>query len=311
MKRVLVTGAAGFVGRHALPRLVEDGFEVHAVTSRRLPVDPGRSTWHRADLLDADQRAAVLDAAAPDAVLHLAWCAKPPSYWTDPANLRWLTASLELARAFGDAGGKRFVGAGTCAEYDWSAGHCVERATPLAPSSLYGAAKAACGTVLEKYGEQSGLSFAWGRLFFLFGSGDARSRLLPSIVAAIEDGRPARCLAGEHVRDFISVEDAASALVALLRSSATGPVNIASGVPMKVGDFARAVAETLGRPDLLVVEPGPEKDAVLTADTRRLNEEVGWRQQAGTSTRIEDAVRWWRTCPSADPQPKTGDMDCA
>src|SRR5688572_6363850 len=148
MKRVLVTGARGFLGRSVAAQLAAAGYEVHAVTSTRAPARSPYA-WHRADILDAADRERVIDGAGADALLHLAWSAKPPGYWTDPDNLRWLAASLELVVAFARRGGARVVGVGTCAEYDWRAGHCVERSTPLVAASLYGTAKGACGTVLE------------------------------------------------------------------------------------------------------------------------------------------------------------------
>jgi nucleoside-diphosphate-sugar epimerase len=291
MKRIIVTGARGFVGRHAIPLLVEAGCEVHAVTSGE-PSGAGGCTWHTVDLLDTASTEDVIASLRADALLHLAWTAQPPGYWTDPANLRWVSATLELVRAFAEHGGERFVGAGTCAEYDWSAGHCVEGATPLRSSSLYGSAKAACGMVLDSYGRSTGLSVAWGRLFFLFGPHDAPSRLVPSLVTAFAAGEPARCRTGNHVRDFIFAGDAAAALTALLLSDVTGPVNIATGTPMRVADVARAVADCVGRPELLTVEPGDSRDAVVTADVSRLRTEVRWQPGADTITRIHETVRW-------------------
>ena len=70
-----------------------------------------------------------------------AWNVTPGQYWTSPENHAWRTATAALARAFYDAGGRRFVGAGTCAEYDWSGGLCDELTTPLEPATLYGEAK--------------------------------------------------------------------------------------------------------------------------------------------------------------------------
>ena len=293
MSRVLVTGARGFVGRHVTSALVAMGHEVHGVSTRD-PGDAARCTWHRTDLLDAAERRALIAAVRPDALVHLAWCAKPPDYWSDPENMTWLTASLELVRAFAESGGTRVLGVGTCAEYDWARGYCTERATPLAPTSLYSAAKAACGALLEHYGRRAGLSIAWARLFFLFGPHDSPLRLIPSLVTTLENGEPARCTAGSHVRDFLFVEDAASAIVAVLDSSVTGPINIASGAPVRVGDIARDVADRVGRPDLLTVEAGPAEPAFVAANVNRLSHEVGWHPKHRLESALDETVRWWR-----------------
>jgi nucleoside-diphosphate-sugar epimerase len=295
MNRVLVTGGRGFVGRHVTSALVAMGHEVHAVASRETGGDSGCS-WHRTDLLDTTDRRALIASVRPDALVHLAWCARPPHYWSDPENVTWLTASLDLVRTFAEAGGTRMVGAGTCAEYDWTqGGYCTERATPIVPSSLYAAAKAACGSVLEHYGRETGLSVAWARLFFLFGPHDSPLRLIPSLVTTLASGEPARCTSGNHVRDFLFVEDAASAIVALLDSPVTGPINIASGAPARVGDIARAVADRLGRPDLLTVEAGPAEPAVVAGNVNRLWHEVGWRPKHDLQSALDETVRWWRS----------------
>jgi nucleoside-diphosphate-sugar epimerase len=292
MTRVLVTGAHGFVGRYVTSALIASGHDVHAVASEKLP-DDRRCDWHSADLLDPAARRALLASTRPDALVHLAWCAKPPRYWDDPENLTWLAASLDLVRAFREWGGTRVVGAGTCAEYDWTQGYCTERMTPIVPASLYSAAKAACGTVLEQYGRETGLSVAWGRLFFLFGPHDSALRLIPSLAATLGSGQPARCRAGNHVRDFLYVQDAASAIVALLESTVTGPVNIASGAPVRVADIARGVADRVGRADLLTIDDGPTDHAFVAGNITRLQHEVGWRPSCDFQAALDETVRWW------------------
>ena len=276
MKRVLVTGGRGFIGRHVLSALDASGYDVHAVTSG-VPPDQGSVVWHRGDLLDQAQRIAIVRAVGAEGLVHLAWCAKPPRYWNDPDNIGWAAATLDLVRAFAEAGGSRVVGAGSCAEYDWQHGYCVERLTPVAPRTLYGTAKAACGSLLDAFGAEAGISIAWGRLFFLFGPGDSPERLIPSVIDQLLGARTAHVRTAGHVRDFLYVADAAAALGALLHSTVTGPVNIGSGVARRVGDVAEAVAAKVGRRDLLRMDEGPAEDAFVVASVARLRDEVGWR----------------------------------
>ena len=299
MTKVLVTGARGFVGRHVLDALARFDVEIHAVAASAPPRGSDRHTWHEADLLDPVQREQLVAAVGADTLLHLAWCAKPPDYARHPDNLRWASATLELARAFEANGGTRMVGVGTCAEYDWRYGFCTENLTPLAGSTLYGVAKAAVGQVLEAYAAETGLSIAWGRLFFLLGPHDSPLRLVPSLVRDLNAGRPARCVAGSHVRDFLHVSDAGSALVALLRSGVTGAVNIASGSPVRLADVALGVAQRLGRGDLLSIDRGPSLNALVAANVSRLRDEVGWTPTRDFPAALDDTVAWWSSDAAA------------
>src|SRR3989442_8434630 len=158
MKRVLVTGATGFIGRHVLGPLVERGFDVHAVT-HAAPLSTGSAcTWHVLDLLDTAHIAPLMQAVRPSHLLHLAWYAVPGQYWTALENFAWVQAGLELLRRFHEAGGVRVVMAGTCAEYDWTYGYCSERITPTRPHTLYGTCKLALQSILEVYAREAHLS---------------------------------------------------------------------------------------------------------------------------------------------------------
>ena len=122
MKTVLLTGASGFVGRHCLRFLAEEYDEVHAVSSRELPLSSDKIVWHRVDLLESAPLSELMSQVRPTHLLHFAWIVTPGVYWSSPDNFRWVQASLELLRLFGENGGKRVVTAGSCAEYDWNYG---------------------------------------------------------------------------------------------------------------------------------------------------------------------------------------------
>ena len=118
MKRALVTGGTGFIGRHTLPELVARGFEVHVAGRSKPSADfPSDVTFHECDLLDTGAASLLTARLAPTHLLHLGWYAKPGLFWTSLENLRWVAASLNLYLAFAKAGGTRAVMAGSCAEY--------------------------------------------------------------------------------------------------------------------------------------------------------------------------------------------------
>jgi len=280
-----------------LPTLLANGYEVHAVSSKAAPEDRSGARWHEVDLLEPGRAAELVDKVRPTHLLHLAWYAVPRKYWTSPENLRWVQASLNLLQVFASRGGRRIVAAGSCAEYDWRYGYCSEQVTPLLPATLYGACKHSLQIMLESFARQTGLSAAWGRIFFLYGPGEYQTRLVASVIGSVLKSEPAPCSHGRQVRDFLYVQDVADAFVALLESDVSGPVNIASGRPVALKDIIYEIAEKAGRQDLIRLGalPAPENEpGLLVADTSRLSNEVGWSPGYNLNQGLEETISWWK-----------------
>ncbi len=300
-KRVLVTGGRGFVGRPCIDRLIADGWRIDAVTSRSMPPIERQPAvrWHFCDLLDPVASRALIEVAQPTHLLHLAWHMGADVYGS-PENHRWVAASLELLRAFSDAGGQRAVFAGSCAEYDWSdGGVCSEASTPLRPASTYGQCKHALADLFEDFvGRDDTPSGAWARLFFLFGPHEQPKRLIASVIRSLLRGETARCSHGQQRRDYLFTLDAADALVTLLASDVSGAINIGSGQPTRLEDLIRGVARQLDRDDLIelgaIAVPEDEPPLIL-ADVRRLQEELGWQNKWQLDAALEHTIEWWRT----------------
>jgi nucleoside-diphosphate-sugar epimerase len=286
-RRVLVTGAGGFVGRQAVPLLRNRGFDVHAFNHAQ------------ADLLAPGVPAALIERVRPTHLLHLAWNATPGRFWTAPDNLDWVAASLALFRAFASTGGERAVGTGTCAEYDWSYSELDEAATPCVPSTLYGIAKDSLRRLLEA--SPDGVRLAWGRVFFLYGPHEAPTRLVPDVVNSLLAGREALCGEGFVERDFMHVADAAAALVALLECDVVGPVNIASGLCLPVRDVIQKIALQIGRPELvrLGARPTPITEPPrLAAAIHRLARDVGFGPLRTLDEGLAETIAWWNATRS-------------
>ena len=212
-------------------------------------------------------------------------------------NIRWVEGSLRLLRAFHKTGGERVVMAGTCAEYDWKYGYCSEEVTPLTPSTLYGTCKNATQYVLKEYSKATGLSSAWGRIFFLFGPHENPDRLVPSVILNLLNNKEAPCSHGHQIRDFLYVKDVATAFVALLASDVQGPVNIASGNPVALKDIILSIADQLDRKDLVRLGALPQKEnepPILLGDTKRLSEELMWHPQYDLDRGIRETIEWWK-----------------
>ena len=298
MSRVLVTGGNGFIGRHVLPLLAANGVEVHAVCQAHTPTTAdSRVRWHQADIFDRQQVKALVRHTQADQLIYLAWYTTPPRYWEASENTLWVEASVRLFQEFADAGGKRVLAIGTCAEYDWSGGYCIEDSTPLAPLSLYGQSKRALQAALAQIAASSGISAAWARLFFPYGPGEHPSKLVTHIATALLRGQRASCSTPEQKRDFIYVTDVASAIVAIFKSSFAGAINIGSGVPVTVREIAEKVANKIGRVDLLefkAPDPSSKVSPLVVADVGKLRELIHWTPVCSLDEGIAKTIEYCR-----------------
>jgi len=290
-ERWLITGASGFIGRAALPWLVNIGAEIHAV-SRHLRTVGSRSqdalnprsgiTWHACNLLNPTESSALVRWLKPSVLIHAAWYVEHGEFWDSAQNDLWLDASIALGRSFVEAGGKRLIGIGTCAEY-------AEAATdddlpwpetrPVRPATRYGQAKAELHHQWQELSTSSGgTGLAWARLFHVFGPGEHSARLVPSLVSALLAGQPALCSSGRAIRDYASANYVAHAIAAIAASSVNGAINVGSGRGCRIADLALLLAQKIGRPDLLRLGALPDRlpeVPVMVADTSRLCREVG------------------------------------
>jgi nucleoside-diphosphate-sugar epimerase len=303
-KRVLVTGAGGFIGRWSVAPLLAKGYEVHAVLSGGVPNTPIElqgATLHVADLLDESRADALLERVMPTHLLHFAWIATPGVYWQSPDNSRWLDASEHLLRRFRALGGIRAVMAGSCVEYDWSKGGvCEERSSPLADatrSSPYAAAKIALQKGLAEFAEEEHLSAAWGRIFFQYGPYEHPDRLVPSVIRHLLMNQEALCTHGRQIRSFLHVADVGAAFAGVLDSEIQGPVNIGSDDRIALADLIERIAREIGRPDLIRLGariPPTEEPPLLVPDIRRLRDEVPWQPRFTLAAGLSDTIAWWR-----------------
>lgn len=299
MKTVLLSGAGGFVGRTAIQPLLDRNFEVHAITSKSFEQSNPNLYSHRVDLLDEIATERLIREIRPSHLLHFAWYVEHNKLWEAKENLKWLRASSSLFRSFVNNGGNRVVVSGTCAEYDWShaSDDLSEISSPTRPTTLYGQSKHELLIDLTSYSKSVRMSFAWGRLFFLFGPFESEARFVPYIIRSLLKGQVAECMFPDHVRDLMFVEEAGRAFVELLDSKIQGPVNIASGEPRRLEDIARSIARLLDRENLLKLgsyaasEREPQR---LTADVTRLRKELNFSEKSDLTVNLNETITWWR-----------------
>jgi nucleoside-diphosphate-sugar epimerase len=308
-RRVLVTGASGFIGRNSLRPLLARGYEVHAVSGR-----PGAADLlvqfpsvhrHVVDLLDSRAADALIATVTPSHLLHFAWIATPGIYWTSADNARWLEQSKSLLDAFIRNGGVRAVMAGSCAEYDWSrAAVCDEVSTPLAdavgaaaPPSPYALGKLALERALTATARRAGISSAWGRIFFQYGPHEHRERLVASVIVSLLERREALCSLGRQVRSFLHVADLGAAFASLLDSPLEGAVNIGSADRITIAALIERIAAVTGGAELVRFGARPTaagEPALLVPSLSRLHDELGWSPEFSLDRGIADTVAWWR-----------------
>ncbi len=274
--------------------------QIHATTSV-IPESGGDGVvWHRVNLLDPGAVANLVQCSRPTHLLHLAWVTTPGQYWTSSDNGLWLTASRALVQAFVEVGGERVVVTGTCAEYDWAStnGVCDEANTPLCPNSPYGKAKDSLRSHLQQLADGGGFTWAWGRLFWLYGPGEPLGRLVPTVARAVLAGLPAVCTAAILRRDFVYVEDVAQTLVDLLElQQATGAFNLGTGVATAVGDIALAIGRAAGRADLVQLgglDLIGDDPPLIVAEMRRARAFLPARATTPIEEGLARSLAWWR-----------------
>lgn len=296
--RVLVTGAAGFVGSRVARALAAAELDVHAAVrgepGPRLEGVAGVGL-ERCDLTDPAAVSALVARVEPELCIHCAWIAAPGVYLTSPENATHERIAGDLAEALVAHGCARIVGVGTCFEYARSDAPLRET-SPLGATTPYARAKLAALDRMQDACAGSATSLAWARLFYLYGPGEDPRRLVPSVVLSLLEGRPARTTPGEQLRDFLHVDDVAGALVAVGRSEVAGAVNIASGRPVAVRELVETLGELTGHPELVelgALPYAPGDPMVVAGDNDRLVEECGFTPHLTLADGLEETVRWW------------------
>ena len=261
-QRILLTGATGFVGRQVLRQLATQGNKLTIIVR-----DGKQSTFNDNPVIETiisttDLFAETVDWWANalqgiDTVIHAAWYAEPGQYLQSSKNLDCLQGTLNMAKGAAQAGVRRFVGIGTCFEYNLSHG-MLSIETPLKPLTPYAGAKVAAYMALSQWLPAQAVEFVWCRLFYLYGEGEDARRLVPYLRAKLAAGEPAELTSGNQIRDFIDVSEAGRLIVDAGLGTAQGAINICSGIPITVRQLAETIADDYGRRDLLKFGTRPD-----------------------------------------------------
>lgn len=313
--RVLVTGAAGFVGQWLLPSLREAGAEVFALatepaapsTAPRAPVQPADTRWLIGDLRDEAYVQHAVRTAQPDTIIHLAAISHLPTAAADPA-LAWdvnVTATARLlhhvARERGDADPTVLI-VGSAEQYGRDASHTMplgENAVQV-PRTVYAATKAAQEVLALQLWRASALRVVVARSFNHSGAGQPPRFLLPALVqrarelATAPAGTPMPVGNRTPVRDFLHVSDVVAAYISLCQRGTPGEAyNVASGTGWSVQQVLDKVLARTGSRAVPTEDPSlvrPVDVPVLIGDPRKLQHATAWRAQRSLDDIIEDLL---------------------
>ena len=255
MTTVLLTGASGFVGRQVMTALLARNVNVRLIlrAGREPPrfgsIDAKSIIWSD-DVFAQQDEWWDQHLTGIDTIIHCAWYAEPGQYLQSEKNLVCMNGTIRMATAAARNSVTRFVGIGTCFEYDLDKGF-LDIDTPLRPQSIYAGTKAATYLVLNQLLKLYGVSFSWARLFYLFGEGEDRRRLFPFVHEKLQGGLEVELTEGTQIRDYLDVKEAGEQIAQLALSSHQGPANICSGTPQTVRQICESIADQYGLRHLL------------------------------------------------------------
>ena len=252
MKKVLVTGATGFIGNYVIEELQKHEVEIIATSSNQDKAE--QYTWfENVKFIEFDFNHFdsltnyFLYFNQPDILIHLAWEGLPnytSSFHTE-VNLPRHKALLENLICNGL---KNITITGTCLEYGMQQG-CLSEAMPALPSNNYAIAKNELRKYIEKLQQQFTFSFKWPRLFYMYGKGQNENSLLSQLDKALQNEDAVFNMSGgEQIRDYLPVSKVAEYVVHIaLQNKIEGIINCCSGIPISVKDFVETYLKPVGK----------------------------------------------------------------
>lgn len=302
--RILVTGAAGFVGACLTRKLVGLFGEVNVIARQssnlwRIKDVTDKIILHRVDLTDAASLSGIIQKMRPEIIFHLATYG---GYYSQrDANKIFetnLIGTKNLLTALSGVGFKAMINTGSSSEYGLKT-QPMSEGDLLEPVTEYGVSKATATLYCQMVARRNNLPVCTLRLFSPYGFFEGAQRLVPSVILACLAGRDPELSFKEPVRDFIFIEDVADAyLKAAFAPAAGGQIlNIGSGKEHSVGEVVEKIITLTGKkvsPRWGSVKNLRPEPVTWVADIGKADKLIQWKPAHSLDEGLEKTVAWFR-----------------
>lgn len=306
MKKVLVTGANGFVGQHLVRELADKGISVVGVGGQHGSKDtsPHLEEYLELDLAQAEE-AAKVNFTGVDGVIHLAGLAAVGPSFDDPMNYINTNIGIEVnlfEAALSQKATPRFLIISSATLYDPTAPQPLDEATPLLPNSPYAVSKIGQEQMAQYYTTR-GFECIIARPFNHIGPGQNPGFIVPDLaqqIVAVASGQQQEVLVGnlDAQRDYTDVRDITRAYRLLLEKGRSGEIyNIASGKALSGHDILAALSKAAECEPIIKQDPDkmrPSDTPVIVGNHDKITNDTGWQPEIVLETTLTDVIADWR-----------------
>ena len=288
-KKVLVTGATGLIGKELIEPLKSLGFDIYAITIDKNNPNNGVK-WIKGSLFDDNFIKDTMSEIKPEFLLNMAW-ATTGDYLKSDINYKFLNAGVNLIQSFKENGGKRVVYAGTCFEYKFKDTPLKESDELDTEKTVYTFCKNKLRDVVEFYCNKNNISFAYGRIFYVYGKNEDKTRLTGMIIDKLSKDEEVVIKSGSLIKDYMYSKDIALAFTKLLDSNVVGSVNICTGNQITIKQYSLTIAKLMKKEHLVKFFDEPSNQPpIIVGDNSRLINEVCFNPQYDVESAISEIL---------------------